>query len=292
MKNELLNFDGLYGEQQENRILDFIHSEPLESRSERNNWVIKPHIHRLLYQIFIVESGKGNVIFENKVIVFNSPAIICIPENSQHGFVFESNIRGFVVTFSSSILDKICQNSPSLQWEFNQIKVLEADIQLAELTKIKFLIDLLKSEIDDTKLEKKVMLLAILSILLTSIFRLSPNKNTAGIEQKNRRLAIFNSFRKSIIQSRNPQKTIIEYATEQKITALHLNKVCKEVTEKTASNTVNDYFLLEAQKYLTQTDFTISEIAYQLNFNDAAYFSRLFKKEVGVSPKMYRSSNS
>jgi AraC family transcriptional regulator, transcriptional activator of pobA len=292
MKNELINFDGLYGEQQQNGVQNFIHFEPLESRSERNNWIIKPHYHRQLYQIFIVEKGNGRVIFENSEIAFSLPVIICIPENYQHGFVFESDITGFVVTFSSSILDKICLASPSLQREFSQIKVVDGNIQSEDSSKINYLIELLKKEMEDTKLEKQMMLESILSIFIATIFRLSHIQNSATIEQKNRRLAIFNSFRKSIIQSRNPQKNIIEYAAEQKITALHLNKVCKEVNQKTASNTINDYFLQESQKYLNQTDYSISEIAYQLNFNDAAYFSRLFKKATGFSPKGFRDLNS
>ena len=75
------------------------------------------------------------------------------------------------------------------------------------------------------------------------------------------------------------------------ISPLHLNRVCKEVNQKTATNVINDYFLTEAQKYLNFTDYSISEIAYLLNFNDAAYFSRFFKKEVGLNPKDYRNSN-
>ncbi len=43
-----------------------------------------------------------------------------------------------------------------------------------------------------------------------------------------------------------------------------------------------------AVKYLKETELSITQIASRLNFNDAAYFSRSFKRRIGVSPKKYR----
>ena len=36
------------------------------------------------------------------------------------------------------------------------------------------------------------------------------------------------------------------------------------------------------------TDKTVAETAYELGFENPPYFSRLFKKEVGVTPTEYR----
>jgi AraC family transcriptional regulator, transcriptional activator of pobA len=288
MKNELVNFDGLYGDQNQSEIHEFIHYEALMLRSERNNWTIKPHFHKRLYQIFVVEKGSGAILFENKKENFVGPCLICVPENTQHGFVFEPETEGAVITFSNSILDKIFINKEALKWDFAKLKIINAEKQPLKFAKLNVILNQLKSEIDDTQPLKDLMLQTILSSVLVTTFRLSKLQYTATFAQKNRSLNIFDTFQKSIVQAANPQKTIIEYAYEQNITALHLNRICKEISQKTASNIVDSYFLNEAQKYLTHTDYSISEIAYHLNFNDAAYFSRLFKKEMGVSPKSFR----
>jgi AraC family transcriptional regulator, transcriptional activator of pobA len=289
MKNEIINFDGLYGDQILVDIKEYIHYEPLVFRSERNNWNIKPHFHQLLQQIFVIEKGTGTILFDNKEVLFNSPCILCIPENTQHGFIFEPETEGSVVTFSNSILDKIFINNDKLKWQFSTFRIVQAEKQPIKMAKLLTIIDQLKAEIEDSQPEKEQMLLAILTSFLTTIFRLAKLQYTASFTQKNRSLNIFNIFLKAIIQACNPQKMLIEYAAEQNISPLHLNRICKEVNQKTASNVVNSYFLNEAQKYLTYTNYSISEIAYKLNFNDAAYFSRLFKKEIGVSPKKFRS---
>lgn len=57
--------------------------------------------------------------------------------------------------------------------------------------------------------------------------------------------------------------------------------------------TPNDYILqVKMNKAMTllqeQEDLTISEIAYKLGFSNPAYFSKCFKKQVGVTPQQYR----
>lgn len=47
----------------------------------------------------------------------------------------------------------------------------------------------------------------------------------------------------------------------------------------------------KACKYLKETGLTITEIAYDLGFTSEFYFSRIFKKKMGMSPKQYRSHN-
>ncbi|RXZ83561.1 AraC family transcriptional regulator [Paenibacillaceae bacterium] len=46
----------------------------------------------------------------------------------------------------------------------------------------------------------------------------------------------------------------------------------------------------EAKKLLLNTDHTVKEIGERLAYKDVFYFSRLFKKHVGVSPKTFRDT--
>ena len=46
--------------------------------------------------------------------------------------------------------------------------------------------------------------------------------------------------------------------------------------------------MLEAKVLLLQSNLSINEISEELGFNDASYFSRLFKTETNFSPTDYR----
>jgi AraC-like DNA-binding protein len=46
--------------------------------------------------------------------------------------------------------------------------------------------------------------------------------------------------------------------------------------------------VLEAKILLKQTSLTVSEIATRLGFEDISYFTRVFRKNSGMTPKLYR----
>jgi AraC family transcriptional regulator, transcriptional activator of pobA len=101
-------------------------------------------------------------------------------------------------------------------------------------------------------------------------------------------LTYFQEFQKNIKRSFSASKTVTEYAKELNITTVHLNRICQAVAQKSALQVAHEHIISEAKKYLLHTSYTITELCYMLHFNDPAYFSRLFKKEVGVSPKAFR----
>ncbi|MCW8311137.1 MULTISPECIES: helix-turn-helix domain-containing protein [Sphingobacterium] len=73
--------------------------------------------------------------------------------------------------------------------------------------------------------------------------------------------------------------------------ALSTNAFSKKVKHrfgKAPSQLIKERVILEAKKMLHLSYLSIKEIADQLTFEDEFYFSRYFKKEVGVSPSHYR----
>ena len=72
----------------------------------------------------------------------------------------------------------------------------------------------------------------------------------------------------------------------------YMSDMIKAETGKTAVDQINLFLIEEAKNLLLAPNASISETAYQLGFEYPQYFSRLFKKKTGVSPKEYIQSNS
>ncbi|WP_281615256.1 AraC family transcriptional regulator [Flammeovirga sp. SubArs3] len=70
----------------------------------------------------------------------------------------------------------------------------------------------------------------------------------------------------------------------------YMRDTIKTETGKTAVDQINLYLVEEAKNLLLGTNASISEIAYKLGFEYPQYFSRLFKKKTGLSPKEYIES--
>ncbi|WP_334330356.1 helix-turn-helix transcriptional regulator [Companilactobacillus sp. HBUAS59699] len=81
----------------------------------------------------------------------------------------------------------------------------------------------------------------------------------------------------------------------------HVNSRCNPAVVQQGFNTemqmsIRDYInvkkIQEAQRVLMTTNISIRQIAQELNFYDAADFSKRFKREFGMTPLEYRQQNS
>ncbi|PZP44921.1 MAG: AraC family transcriptional regulator, partial [Pseudopedobacter saltans] len=54
---------------------------------------------------------------------------------------------------------------------------------------------------------------------------------------------------------------------------------------------IKNRIVLEAKRLLIYTELTVKEIAYQLGYDDPAYFNRLFAQKAGSSPALFKKNN-
>ena len=82
--------------------------------------------------------------------------------------------------------------------------------------------------------------------------------------------------------------TVSALASQLNISPRYLSDMLKQETGKTAIDLIHIYLVNEAKNRLRTDIQSVSEIAYQLGFENLSYFSRLFKKETGVSPNQFK----
>ncbi|CAM1361953.1 Transcriptional regulator [Tenacibaculum litopenaei] len=76
-------------------------------------------------------------------------------------------------------------------------------------------------------------------------------------------------------------------ARELKLSHRYMSDTIKAETGKTAVDQINLFLVEEAKNLLLNPKLSIAETAYQLGFEYPQYFTRIFKKKVGVSPSQY-----
>lgn len=82
--------------------------------------------------------------------------------------------------------------------------------------------------------------------------------------------------------------TVNYLAGKLSVSTRYLSDLLRQETGKTALEHIHIYLIKEAKNLLLSSENNVSEIAYDLGFESPSYFTRLFKKIVGVTPVQYR----
>src|SRR5260221_12227810 len=102
----------LYGDPPDDQAFDFIHVETIASRSSTNDWLIRAHRHRNLFQVLLIERGGGEMTFEAASLSFAAPAAILVPPTIAHGFRFHPEVTdGWVVSFTEDVASALGDRS-------------------------------------------------------------------------------------------------------------------------------------------------------------------------------------
>lgn len=98
-----------------------------------------------------------------------------------------------------------------------------------------------------------------------------------------------NSYFEKGEAEKNGLPSVNHMASQLNLSPKYLSDLLKQETGKTALELIHLYVISEAKNMLVAGERSVSEIAYELGFENPPYFSRLFKREVGMSPKEYKN---
>ncbi len=86
----------------------------------------------------------------------------------------------------------------------------------------------------------------------------------------------------------NPELTQMDVQRELGISAREIGQLLKDNHSSSFKNYLNQIRLAEVKRLLKESDLPVSDIAYKSGYNNISHFNRVFKTEVGVSPKQFR----
>lgn len=78
------------------------------------------------------------------------------------------------------------------------------------------------------------------------------------------------------------------YASQLFMSARNLNLITQHILQQSVSRIIETRKLIEAKNLLISTDKPVSEIGFDLGYQEKAYFTRVFKKNTGQTPTEFR----
>lgn len=107
---------------------------------------------------------------------------------------------------------------------------------------------------------------------------------------KSRKEAICRDLIQLIIENYTTERNAQFYADKLGLTLQYLSTTVKQITGKNLLDIIASAVLVDAKSKLKSTDMTVQEIAYSLNFQNASFFGKYFKRYVGMSPLEYKNN--
>ena len=87
----------------------------------------------------------------------------------------------------------------------------------------------------------------------------------------------------------DPEFSVERLSDLMAMSRIHLHRKLKAITDQSASHFIRSIRLKRAKQLLEQNSATITEIAYQVGFNNISYFSKCFKEEFGALPSEFEA---
>ncbi len=287
MGNKLF-FKGIYGDNSIDMVRDIIHITPMEITGKRHEWFIKPHIHSDLFQIFVVESGSLELIINDESQIVESVSFFSIPKNISHCLRMNADTKGWVISLYDKSLENMLKLDMDIINKIDEIHIskLDEDDKLINdaLTTIRKCIDEYYSELPG----KEHALQYLVGMMLLRLYRIFVTSSAVHLSD-NKNKIYYRRFVQLIKEMKSFKISVEEYASRLNISSGHLNRICKDVSGLSPKDVVINFFIDEAKIYLRNFEMSISEISYELDIEDPAYFTRLFKKRTELTPKEFRN---
>jgi AraC-like DNA-binding protein len=158
------------------------------------------------------------------------------------------------------------------------------NLNTVDNSELNTLFDLLYQEIYTQKPYKEYYESIFKTAMLKIIKISDSNKSLA------RRQEIAIAFKQLVHLHYGTEKSVNFYADKLAVSVNYLNRCVSSVFKKTSKQLILEVAIIHSQLLLLETNKSVASIAYELEFDDPSYFTRLFKKIVGISPTEYRKT--
>ncbi len=280
----------LYGESTPVANAEFVHVELIETRSRLHDWHIARHTHPGLFQVLFLLGGSVRAVIQDALWECQGPVAITVHPTVVHGFDFSEQAQGYVLTVDQNVLFSTPDHRGDL---FSPLFVEPLAIGLTQQPRER-IEALLRQLIEETAWPQQghtLMLEWLARSVLLLLVRVQA-EHSAAHRSGHSEFELFSHFRAAVERDYKSGAAVVHYAGLLHVTAVRLNRLCLKLAGKSAFDIVQDRLMLEACRKLTYAPSNVASIAYELGFQDPAYFSRAFKKHMGVTPKQFRHARA
>jgi AraC-like DNA-binding protein len=252
---------------------------------------LMPHLHDF-YSIFWIESGEAIHATEFVEYSLKADTILFVPPGLKHRMYIDKSVGGTYILFNEDFIQYNRKNYVPLKEYrlFNNPDFKSLITVIPEKRdKLRNITELIFDEVRNTDDYSQDIVLNLLHLFLLESRRIFDQQNQAPKEEPDSTPdTTIIKFKQLIEENFTREKNVSPYAEMLNINPSCLNELTKRTTGITAGELIRNRVIDETKKLLYSSGMSGKEIAFELGFDDPAYFSRFFRKYTGSTLKEFR----
>lgn len=221
--------------------------------------------------------GQGRITIAGLTRGYGPNNAIFIPKGVMHGFEVAPQTFGTALFFGREH-DLPLPSTPQ------HLRVREQALQ-AELNQA---LEAMSREMASDKPSHIRAAMAHLSLISVWLDRQIARQPTEELPQPASARRMVSRFTDLLERDFRSGAGVADYAAALGITPTHLSRLCRATSGRSAKELLSDRLLFEARKLLSETKLPVQDVASQLGFGSAAYFTRAFQHHTGSTPSDFR----
>lgn len=255
---------------------------------------LMPHLHDF-YSIFWIDSGEAIHATEFVEYSLKADTILFVPPGLKHRMYIDKSVGGTYMLFNEDFIQYNRKNHVPLKEyrlfnnpDFKSLITVSPE----KREKLKNITGLIFDELQNSDDYSQDIVLNLLHLFLLESRRIFDQQSQAVKEEPDATPdATIIKFKQLIEENFTTEKNVSPYAEMLNMNPSCLNELTKRTTGITAGELIRNRVIDETKKLLYSSSISGKEIAFQLGFDDPAYFSRFFRKYTGTTLKEFRNNS-
>ena len=235
------------------------------------------------YVLVLFTNGTGLHKIDFDTFDITKGSLFLMQPGQIHLWELSSDIDGYIVFFSKEIYNLHFRDKKIEEYLFFQSSKNKPELVLNidEMKQIQPFFELIVNEHHEDKIQKKDKMLNLLDCILVEILRIYNIESNHLTSTYNHKLKEFEILLEEYYKT---EKSPSFYADKMSITLKHLNRISKNILNITITELITRRVILESKRIMVDKNRNIAQIADELGYSNYSYFSKLFKKNVGMTP--------
>lgn len=218
--------------------------------------------------------------------------LVFIRPGSEIDFLDANEAAGYIFCFTGSFYERSIEDSTILNSAlfFGSESVLVIDDHMHEKQFFVQIVDRVHKASQEEETIFKFTAHHCLETLLLDGYHYLANSTQIQNQKNPADLSLVNNFSILVHKYYREYTSVQFYAEQLHVTPRKLSESCLTITGKSAKTMITEVLVRQALRYIKHTNLSISQISYEMGFNDESNFRNFVKRRTGNIPRAYREN--